>query len=110
MKTSDCMLIHGVRGGRETIVKQFQPDNIVPLETLMIKYYASSVRPRKAPVVLFLYTRPRIHLERIAVTFALTKCRLRLLYSSDNTTDFALPDVMARWRQAFLIESIPQAP
>ena len=36
------------------------------------------------------------HLERIAVAFALTRCKLSLLYRSDSTTDFGLPDMMAR--------------
>ena len=51
--------------------------------------------------------------ERITVAFALTKCRLSLLYSSDSTADFVLPYVMARREASILNESMasfPQAP
>ena len=49
----------------------------------------------------------------MAVAFALTKSRLSLLYSSDSTADFILPDVMARWETSILnksMASFPQAP
>ena len=44
------------------------------------------------------------HLERIAVAFALARCKLSLLYRSDSTIDFGLPDMMARREASILNE------
>ena len=38
--------------------------------------------------------------------FALTRCKLSLLYSSDSTTDFGLPDMMARREASILNEPV----
>ena len=51
-----------------------------------------------------------LQLKRIAVAFALTRCKLSLLYRSDSTTDFGLPDMMARREASILNESMASFP
>ena len=71
-----CIIMHS---GRDM--------STVGLKSTLVYVYKQTVSMSKLKIKLY----DRIHLERIAVAFALTKCRLS---QSDSTDIFGLPDVV----------------